>query len=332
MKVRNLNPAAGIIPRSQNREETKILATTSFREREREKSQNRKLQAINQELTENTKIYLRKEKRRWWENLKGTIIKMVYYGLTMAMIMAMTTTAFEPSVDPAVQWPAGELNCAHGMRTFDPLTQKRTYYVGVHATAGVETARREFNLTFEEYLTRTVGARWDQPLTFKMKVTTDPLRDWVDNEEEVDFMYSDTGLYSCIGVEIGGQPLGTTISHLTVRGKSTNLDGLRRYVPNKGCERILYGNPATYLDLYLARHTHSNSSSLLVLILLASSGSIIVREDNDAIQSVSDLRDRIIAAQSISDFSGAQVQFYTMHKKGLDYIMDPKQVIFTGTP
>jgi hypothetical protein len=37
-------------------------------------------------------------------------------------------------------------------------------------------------------------------------------------------MYADTGLYSCIGVEIGGQPLGTTISHLTARGRSFNLD------------------------------------------------------------------------------------------------------------
>jgi hypothetical protein len=131
---------------------------------------------------------------------------------------------FNIEVDPAEHWPAGKLNCAHGMRRFDPLTQKRTYYVGVHATAGVETAWREFNLTFEEYLTRTVGQRWEPPLTFKMKVTSDPLRDWVDNEEEVDFMYSDTGVFSCIGVEIGGQPLGTTISHLTVRGKSENLD------------------------------------------------------------------------------------------------------------
>ena len=55
-------------------------------------------------------------------------------------------------------------------------------------------------------------------------LSTDPLRDWVDNEEDVDFMYSDTGLYSCVGVEIGGQPLGTTISNLQARGRSYNLD------------------------------------------------------------------------------------------------------------
>ena len=155
-----------------------------------------------------------------WSNTRVTIATR----LLAIGIMALAAAAVEIEVDPAEQWPAGELNCAHGMRKFEPLTQKRTYYVGVHATAGEETAWREFNLTFEEYLTKTVGARWEPPLKFRMKVTTDPLRDWVDNEEEVDFMYSDTGVFSCIGVEIGGQPLGTTISHLTVRGKGENLD------------------------------------------------------------------------------------------------------------
>ena len=88
----------------------------------------------------------------------------------------------------------------------------------------------------------------------------------MDNEEEVDFMYADTGLYSCIGVEIGGQPLGTTISHLTARGRGYNLD--------------MFG------------------------------GSMVVRADNNELNSVVDLKDKIIGAQSISDFAGAQVQFY----------------------
>jgi hypothetical protein len=52
-------------------------------------------------------------------------------------------------------------------------------------------------------------------------------------------------------------------------------------------------------------------------------GSIIVRADNKELQSVSDLKNKVIAAQSISDFSAAQVQFFTMLKKGLNYIMDP---------
>ena len=124
----------------------------------------------------------------------------------------------------AEQWPPGELNCAHGFRKFDPLTQKRIYNIGVHAPDGPDVALNEFNLTFEAYLSHAVGKRWNPPIEFKMTPSTDPLRDWVDNKEDVDFMYSDTGLYSCIGVEIGGQPLGTTISRLTARGQEYNLD------------------------------------------------------------------------------------------------------------
>ena len=57
---------------------------------------------------------------------------------------------------------------------------------------------------------------------------------------------------------------------------------------------------------------------------------MVTLADNKEINSVEDLRDKVIGAQSISDFSGAQVQFYVMIQNGLDYIMDPKQVIFTG--
>lgn len=103
---------------------------------------------------------------------------------------------------PEEHWPPLELECYMAKRDFDPLTQKRVYTVGVHAPAGIETAWREFNLTFEEYLNRAVGDRWDPPIQFQMKPTIDPLRDWVDHEhgeDTPDFMYSDTGLYSCIG-------------------------------------------------------------------------------------------------------------------------------------
>jgi hypothetical protein len=60
-------------------------------------------------------------------------------------------------------------------------------------------------------------------------------------------------------------------------------------------------------------------------------GMIITRADNADIDSIKDVKDKVIAAVAISDFAGAEVQFYTMHENGLDYIMDPKQVIFTGT-
>jgi ABC-type phosphate/phosphonate transport system substrate-binding protein len=121
-------------------------------------------------------------------------------------------------------WPAGKLNCVQGFRPFKPVTQQRLYHVGVHASAGIETAKKEFNLTFEDYLNEAVGKRWDPPIEFKMTITDDPIRDWLDNEGDADFMYTDTGVYSCIGVEIGANSIATTVARLDSRGREYQLD------------------------------------------------------------------------------------------------------------
>eukprot|EP00980_Cylindrotheca_fusiformis_P014254 scaffold3774_cov126-Cylindrotheca_fusiformis.AAC.4 len=178
------------------------------------------------------------------------------------------------------QWTPGELNCTYGFQRFNEYSQKNVYNIGVHAPSGIEKAWKQFNLTFETYLNEAVGKRFDPPIEFKMKPTEYPLHSWIDNKDDVDFMYSDTGLYSCIGTEIGGQPLGTTIASLKSRGREYNLD--------------IYG------------------------------------ANNRKISTIEDLKDKIIAAQAISVFAAGQSQFWVMFKNGMDYIMDPKQVIFTG--
>lgn len=121
-------------------------------------------------------------------------------------------------------WPEGELDCWHGFREFDPLTQKRVYRVGVHAPAGIETAWREYNLTFTSYLNTVVGKRFNPAIEFSMYATEDPLRDWIDGDNCADFMYSDTGIYSCIATEVGAQPIGTTIARQSARGRDYALD------------------------------------------------------------------------------------------------------------
>ncbi|CAJ1941384.1 unnamed protein product [Cylindrotheca closterium] len=183
-------------------------------------------------------------------------------------------------------WAVGDINCTHGLREFNRHTQKQVYTVGVHAPAGIDKAWNEFNMTFETYLTEVVGKRFDPPIEFQMKPSEWPLLDWIDNAEDVDFMYSDTGLYSCIGTEIGSQPLATTISSLESRGNHYELD--------------MYG------------------------------GTILALASNNAVNTIEDLKDKVIAGQAFSVFAAGQSQFYVMHKAGLDYIMDPKQVIFTG--
>eukprot|EP00980_Cylindrotheca_fusiformis_P025580 scaffold14127_cov102-Cylindrotheca_fusiformis.AAC.1 len=57
---------------------------------------------------------------------------------------------------------------------------------------------------------------------------------------------------------------------------------------------------------------------------------MLVLKTNRDIDSVEDLKDKVIGAQAYSDFAGAQAQFYMMRNNGLDHIMDPKKVIFTG--
>jgi hypothetical protein len=144
--------------------------------------------------------------------------------LPFALLIHLASSQLPPNWTAGEQWPDGELNCVQGLHEIDEVTQKRTYYVGVHAPTGVETANIEFNMTFEAYLNEAVGKRWDPPIEFKMKATDDPLRDWLDNGEEVDFMYTDTGMFSCIGTEVGAQPIATTIASLSARGRDYKLD------------------------------------------------------------------------------------------------------------
>ena len=171
-------------------------------------------------------------------------------------------------------------------KKFDPKWHKKKYRVGVHARHGFEFAYLEYNKTFTEYLTATAGQRFDPPIEFEtVPVNFQGLFDAVE-EDTVDFFFSDPGIYSCIGIEFGAQPLATVISRLEARGNVYDLD--------------VYG------------------------------GVMIVRADNDEVNDVADFRDKVIGAGGISMVAAAQLQFYEMTKAGLSYVMDPKQVVFTG--
>jgi len=188
--------------------------------------------------------------------------------------------------EPQNPWEAGELNCEQGLREFNPITQKRKYIVGIYATDGVETAYQDYNLTFQDYLNEVVGKRFEPTIEFSLTATHRPLRDWLDKGEEIDFMYTDTGIYSCIGTEVGAQALATTVARLKSRGREYELDMF--------------------------------------------AGTMMVLANNREINSVADLKDKVIAAGNFFDFAGAQAQFYVMDKNGVDFVVDPKQVIFTA--
>ena len=57
-------------------------------------------------------------------------------------------------------------------------------------------------------------------------------------------------------------------------------------------------------------------------------GTIFTLAERDDIVTIDDIKDRTVAATEMGDFSGAQVQFYTIHDAGMDFIMDPKKVGF----
>ena len=59
-------------------------------------------------------------------------------------------------------------------------------------------------------------------------------------------------------------------------------------------------------------------------------GVIAAHKDNREINTIHDLKDKIIAAGGISMILAGQVQFFEMERAGMSYVMDPKQVVFTG--
>ena len=118
----------------------------------------------------------------------------------------------------------GQLDCISDKRAFDPRVHNEVYHIAVHAIRGFDAAYAEYNTTFAEYLTATAGQRFDPPIRFEMvPVNFQGLFDSVENEV-VDFFYANPGIYSCVGVEQGAQPLATIISRLEVRGHTYDLD------------------------------------------------------------------------------------------------------------
>ena len=178
------------------------------------------------------------------------------------------------------------MDCSSDKRQFNPRVHKQKYRVAVHATRGFDTAYNEYDKIFTDYLTATAGQRFEPPISFEMvPVNFKGLFDSVESQE-VDLFFADPGIYSCVGVEQGAQPLATIVSRLTVRGHTYDLD--------------VFG------------------------------GVMFARADNDDINGVVDLRDKVIGAGAISMIMAAQLQFYEMGIAGLSYVMVRNVVLRLG--
>jgi len=109
---------------------------------------------------------------------------------------------------------------------FDPRSRKRgnKFRVGVNAIRGFDAAIEEYTLVFEDYLTATVGRKFDPPLEFEMVPMT--FEDLYQNGEsgDMDFFLANPGVFSCLGVELEASALATVIARLDLRGKVHDLD------------------------------------------------------------------------------------------------------------
>ncbi|KAG7373606.1 signal transduction histidine kinase [Nitzschia inconspicua] len=100
---------------------------------------------------------------------------------------------------------------------------------------------------------------------------------------------------------------------------------------------FIYVNPTAYSCIESEYTTHSLASQIsravigdTVYDLNMFGGLIITRRDNDQVQTIHDLRDKIVAAASISSLGSGQMQFLEMQKAGMSYINDPGQLVFTN--
>lgn len=192
-----------------------------------------------------------------------------------------------------LQWPSRS-GIAMAQQTEDcntykiqqvPFIHKSSYNIGIDAIYGLDEAFDESSKIFGDYLTATAGKRFDPPIQFN--VVPGDYGDLIASIEnkELDFLYANPGIYTCIGAQTGANALVTAVKTLLVRGQSFDLD--------------VYG------------------------------GVIAVRNDNDAINTIADLKDKIIGAADVVHLVAGQMQAYEMEKAGLSFIHDPKQVVFT---
>ena len=199
--------------------------------------------------------------------------------------------------------PLSYSDCHKDLIPFDESRgHKRKFRVAVHAVRGLEEDLASYNETFATYLTATAGRRFDPPIEFELvAVGYEELFSAVEKVEEYHSVAS--GQYD--------------------EKQDEQVDFIFANPSSYSCIGVEYG--VTPLVTKIS-HTVVRGQSYSLDVL---GGVIFARADNDAIHSIYDLKNKIIAASSLSVLMGGQTQMYEMVLAGLDYVMDPKQVIFT---
>jgi serine/threonine protein kinase/ABC-type phosphate/phosphonate transport system substrate-binding protein len=172
-------------------------------------------------------------------------------------------------------------------------TTKTEYRVGVLAIRGADAAYNEFNKTFSNYLTATAGQRFDTPLAFTMV----PLN-FLSLFSDVELAVETSGDQGVDFIYVNPSAFSCIESEY---GSNTLVSQIsRRVVGGQEYELTKFG------------------------------GVIFSRSDNDAVNTIQDIRDKVVACASISGLGSGQMQFRLMQQEGLAYIQDPKQLVFTS--
>ncbi|CAB9514945.1 Ephrin type-B receptor 3 (Fragment) [Seminavis robusta] len=110
---------------------------------------------------------------------------------------------------------AHQLSAPCALRTPAPIPlapmQSRVYRVGVLANRGVERAVSQYQMTFGDYLTTTVGPKFDPPISFEMvpvPISEAP----IDELPKHDYVFANPAIASCIDSEVGLKPLVSLVS------------------------------------------------------------------------------------------------------------------------
>lgn len=171
---------------------------------------------------------------------------------------------------------------------FNPEIHKPVYKIGSELLR-FPAFMRTFNITFQDYLTATVGQRFDPPIRFEFVANADVNLIYYDLMEsgEIDFSFANPYQAICLEAEFGAQPLLNAI-------RTTN-----------------YGGEKLSLDHF--------------------AGIFVTHVDNDDINTVMDLKGKVVSAAKPSSLGGAFVHWHEMQKKGMDYLNDPAVVVFSDT-
>lgn len=222
-----------------------------------------------------------------------TTMHRANFSLSLAVLLLM---AVLPTKITAQFGPEGFLQqgvCLPQELSFANGTHKEEYRVGVLAIRGFEAAYNEFNNTFSKYLTATAGTRFDKPIAFKL----------------------------------------VPLNFISLFGD------VQLAVDSQGQEGVdfIYVNPSAFscIESEFGANTLVSQISRRVVggqeyHLTKFGGVIFARKDNDAVNEIEDLRDKVIATASISGLGSGQMQFRLLQQRGLSYIQDPKQLVFTS--